>query len=271
MLRAAQLVPRLSRAARPAALGRPTPTARGLARVIPSHLANLPHVDLLLDKSKVTAPVSVRNIYCIGRNYAEHATELGNAVPNEAPVIFLKSSASIRPLDDGYRPHECAFDDEPLHFEAELVLLVGSHVPLASLREGRETECLQGFGLGLDLTRRGVQSELKREGKPWTLAKSFAGSAVVTTMQRCNDPSDLDVGFSLVVNGAERQHGHVSQMIFDIPFQLRYLNSFTGLLPGDLVFTGTPAGVGECRRGDQVALTLHHDDGRKDVRFKGVL
>lgn len=231
--------------------------------------------------NKNTAPVPVRNIYCVGRNYVEHALELNNPVPTETPVIFLKASSSLRSLDDA--AHNGAFADETFHFEAELVLLVGAHVPLGSLQPGRETECLQGFGLGLDLTRRGVQSELKKEGKPWTLAKSFAGSAVVGPMLRLDEPEVLaDLGFSLAVNGERRQTGHVSQMLFDIPFQLRYLNSFAALLPGDLLFTGTPKGVGECRKGDAIKLTLQPGDRAiaaaaqqgsrlKDVAFSGAL
>ncbi len=218
------------------------------------HHREMPQVELVLSKG-CSAPILVKNIYCIGRNFVEHAQELNNPVPEEEPVIFLKSSGSLRDL----RPDTTAmaFEDEDLHFEAELVLLLGEHVPLNKLAAGRELSCIQGFGLGLDLTRRGKQSELKKAGLPWTASKSFGGSAVVSPLiQPGPDEKLADVAFSLDVNGKERQYGHVSQMIFDIPSQLRYLNSLTRLLPGDLVFTGTPKGVGECRKGDSFEMKL---------------
>ena len=133
-----------------------------------SHISHFPHVTLDMG-ARTRAPVTVRNIYCIGRNYVAHAHELGNEVPSE-PVIFTKSSAALRALGGG----ELAFSDETFHYEAELVLLLGqAPVPLGALQEGRELECVQGFGLGLDLTRRGKQSELKRAGLPWTVSRSL--------------------------------------------------------------------------------------------------
>ena len=115
----------------------------------------------------------VRNVWCIGRNYAAHARELGNAVPTEEPVIFLKASSACRPLSAG----PIAFESETFHHEIEMVLLVGEHVPLGGLTAADRdpTACVRAVGLGLDLTRRGKQTELKKAGLPWTLAKSFAG------------------------------------------------------------------------------------------------
>ena len=217
---------------------------------------SVPHVEVLLHGK--ASPVIVRNIYCIGRNYAEHARELGNAVPTEEPLIFMKSTASLRaPGDTGV----IAFDEE-FHHEVELVGLVGSHVKIGTLESGNELDALKALGLGLDLTRRGVQSELKKKGHPWTTAKSFAGSAVVGPLAPLDgtfDPDDLS--FNLTVNGLERQSGHVNQMIFDVPTQLRYLNSFLDLLPGDLVFTGTPSGVGAFRKGDRFEMAFGEGSG----------
>ena len=113
----------------------------------------------------------VRNVWCIGRNYVAHARELGNAVPTEEPVIFLKASSACRPLSAG----PIAFESETFHHEIEMVLLVGEHVPLGGLTDRDPTACVRAVGLGLDLTRRGKQTELKKAGLPWTLAKSFAG------------------------------------------------------------------------------------------------
>jgi 2-keto-4-pentenoate hydratase/2-oxohepta-3-ene-1,7-dioic acid hydratase in catechol pathway len=214
--------------------------------------------------------VEVRNIFCIGRNYVEHALELDNPVPKEEPVIFLKSSSALSPWSPSTA--SMAFSDEVFHHEIEVVLLVGEHVPLGSLSAGNETSCVQGVGLGLDLTRRGKQSELKQKGLPWTLAKSFAGAARVTPLAPIADAGDLrELSFELEVNGEVKQTGHCKQMIFNIPSQLRYLNSFLPLSPGDLIFTGTPAGVGPLRKGDSMRMrflsppSLAHMDFRTEL------
>ena len=129
----------------------------------------LPSVDIVGGEHS-----EVRNVWCIGRNYVEHARELGNAVPTEEPVLFLKASSACRPLSAG----PIAFESETFHHEIEMVLLVGEHVPLGGLTAERDpTACVRAVGLGLDLTRRGKQAELKKAGLPWTLAKSFAGEA----------------------------------------------------------------------------------------------
>jgi len=204
--------------------------------------------------------------YCIGRNYAEHARELGNEVPNEEPVIFLKSAAALRPLDGG----DIAFADETFHHEIELVVLVGAQTPLGALAPGGEHAVIAAVGLGLDLTRRGKQTELKKAGLPWTVSKSFAGSALLSPMLPAAEVDLDDVSFALQVNGEERQRGHVNQMIFSIAHQLRYLNALTPLLPGDLVFTGTPEGVGPIRKGD--ALVLRYLSGAATLpSYDGVL
>ena len=229
---------------------------------------HVPSVDVKLARG--SAPVPVRNVYCIGRNYAEHARELGNAVPKEEPVIFLKSSASLRGL--AAPPESVAFAEETFHFEAELVLLVGSHVPLGTLVEGREEECIRAVGLGLDLTRREKQRVLKKAGLPWTVSKSFAGSAVVAPLINRDEMDLSEISFALAVNGKQRQQGHVNQMIFDIPSQLRHLNQLSPLLPGDLLFTGTPEGVGEIRLGDEFTMRfLSGPIGKQAGPFKGVL
>ena len=210
--------------------------------------------------------VDVRNVWCIGRNYAAHARELHNAVPTEEPVLFLKASSACRPLSAG----PVAFDSETFHHEIEMVLLIGEHVPLGGL-EGREpTACVRAVGLGLDLTRRGKQNELKKAGLPWTLAKSFAGAALLSPFVACDGSFDLaDISFALSVNGDVKQSAHVNQMIFDVPFQLRYISSFAPLLPGDLIFTGTPEGVGPLVRGDHVSLRFV--SGPELPAFEGVL
>lgn len=203
----------------------------------------------------------------LGRNYVEHAKELGNAVPKEEPVIFLKSSSSVRSLEGG----QIAFASQVFHHEIELVLLVGQHVPLNTVAEGCELDCIRAVGLGLDLTRREKQAELKSAGLPWTLAKSFCGAALLSPFTPIAVADFADIGFELLVNGERKQRGHVSQMIFDLPFQLRYLNSFVPLLPGDVIFTGTPSGVGPVAQGDRLCLSFLSPRSLSHLSFDGCL
>ena len=196
----------------------------------------------------------VGTVYCIGRNYAAHAAELGNAVP-EQPVVFLKSATALRGLD----ATPVAFPDATFHHEVEIVLLIGSEVPLG----GRGTwAAVRALGLGLDVTRRDVQTRCKADGLPWTPAKSFAGSAVVAPMvplAALGEPAE--VRFSLDVDGERRQEGDPGRMIFDVPTILTYLASLAPLVPGDLVFTGTPEGVGPLSVGASFAMTLRAPTG----------
>ena len=201
-------------------------------------------------KNITIADIGVRipqNIYCVGRNYGTHAKELGNAIPT-APIIFLKSLSSLRALASG----ALAFTEETFHYEAELVLSLKTAVSLGS-KCGWEV--VEAIGLGIDLTRREIQNNLKREGMPWTVAKSFTGSALVSEFSLYKEGTPLeDLSFSLKINGTLRQEGHPGDMIFDVPTLLSYLATFNELAPADLVFTGTPAGVGTIHRGDTFEL-----------------
>ena len=195
------------------------------------------------------ATVAARNVYCIGRNYAAHARELGNEVPT-APVVFLKSTASLRPLASG----PLAFSDEVFHHEAELVVLIGSRVELG---HSAGWEAVSALGLGLDLTRREVQNQLKAKGLPWTEAKSFAGSGLLSDFVPTERFRDLQrIEFSLSVTGEMRQHGDTSLMLHDVPRLITHLATLQALDVGDLIYTGTPAGVGPLRRGDQFTLAF---------------
>lgn len=188
-------------------------------------------------------------IYCIGRNYAEHAAELNNPVPGE-PVVFLKSQAALRGVSDS----KLAFAGETFHHEAELVLKIGRHAALGS---AGGWELVSEVALGLDLTRREVQTQLKAKGLPWTTAKSFAGSAVVTPFLPVAALKDRDaVEFSLSVNGELRQRGVTSDMLFKVPVILSFLLGLHALEPGDLIYTGTPKGVGPIKRGDAFVLSF---------------
>ena len=181
----------------------------------------------------------------------------------------MKSSASLRGLTD---ESPTAFPGETFHHEVEMVLLIGSDVDLNGLAPGNEEACVNAVGLGLDLTRRGVQSELKTAGLPWTTAKSFAGSAIVGPMTQLDGSFSMgDVSFELKVNDKLRQSGHVKQMIFDVASQLRFINSLVPLLRGDLLFTGTPAGVSNLNKGDSFAMRFTSGPAMKRKWYKGEL
>jgi 2-keto-4-pentenoate hydratase/2-oxohepta-3-ene-1,7-dioic acid hydratase in catechol pathway len=186
------------------------------------------------------------NIYCIGRNYLNHVRELNNARPVE-PVVFLKSTASLR----GLTANEIAFPNETFHHEAEVVLRIGKECPLHS-RPG--ISAIADVALGLDLTRRDVQQQLKTGGLPWTLAKSFAGSAVVGTFHDASKFDLANTAFTFHINNEIKQTGNTKDMLFPIAEILPYLTTFTSLHPGDLIYTGTPEGVGPIKKGDSFTL-----------------
>jgi 2-keto-4-pentenoate hydratase/2-oxohepta-3-ene-1,7-dioic acid hydratase in catechol pathway len=190
--------------------------------------------------------IKYQSIYCIGRNYKAHILELGNQV-TDVPVVFLKSNSSLRGAKG-----DLAFSEEVFHHEAELIVKIGDFVPMGSapgLKAAKE------LSLGLDLTRRDIQSKLKEKGLPWTLAKSFKGSAVIGPWIPV--PPDLNsLEFTLHVGGDLKQTGHTSLMIFSFDQIINYLSSFQDLVPGDLIFTGTPEGVGPIRVGDSFVLSI---------------
>lgn len=206
---------------------------------------------------KKSFPSQIHAIYCIGRNYGAHAKELGNAIP-ESPVVFLKSPAAVRGLQDSGK---IAYPSETFHHELELVLQIGP-----SLTNGSEKILtrIKAFGLGLDITRREVQNRLKKEGLPWTDAKSFRGSAVLTSVAELPRGTDIPSiestiatsSFSLWVNGELRQKGSPRDMLFPCEKILIALQASHGLHDGDLVFTGTPEGVGPLRAGDTIRMQL---------------
>jgi len=194
-----------------------------------------------------TQQILIGKIVCIGRNYAEHAKELGNEVPVK-PVLFLKpASAVIYSGEDIVHP---TFGND-LHHEVELLLLIGSDVKNASLEEAENA--IIGYGVGLDMTLRDVQSELKSKGHPWTLAKCFDTSAVISDLVLKEDyklsPNEK---ITLSVNGEIKQEDTLSNMIFNPTELVEYVSSVMTLEKGDLIFTGTPAGVSKVNRGDKL-------------------
>ena len=189
----------------------------------------------------------IGKIVCVGRNYTEHAKELGNEVP-EKPVLFLKpASAVIYSGDDVVYP---SFGNE-MHHEVELLLLIGRDVKNASLEEAENA--IAGYGVGLDMTLRDVQSKLKSKGHPWTLAKCFDTSAVISDFVLKEDYKlSLNEKIILSVNGVIKQENTLSNMIFDPAELVEFVSSVMTLEKGDLIFTGTPAGVSKVKRGDKI-------------------
>ena len=180
-----------------------------------------------------------------------HAKELGNDVPEE-PVIFMKpKSALLQSHTPFYYPE---FTNE-LHYECELVLLIGQDADGDTPDE--ITSIIAAYGVGLDLTARDVQSQLKAKGLPWTKAKGFRGAACVSDFVAASALSNpQDCTFSLHINGVLRQQGQTSHMIYPLAAILQELATNYGLKAGDVVFTGTPAGVGELYAGDVLQLDL---------------
>ncbi|MDO7906031.1 fumarylacetoacetate hydrolase family protein [Paenibacillus sp. JX-17] len=191
---------------------------------------------------------SIQNVYCVGRNYRLHAAELGNAVPDE-PMIFLKPSHAVAALDGRELPLPA--DRGEVHFEGELVLSVGR-----TYEPGMKVdELIDGFALGIDFTLRDVQSVLKQKGHPWTAAKGFKNSAPVSAFQPFPGTAELEkYEFTLAKNGEELQRGNIRDMIFSLQEIVDYVAEHYGLGEGDIIFTGTPAGVGPAVKGDTFEL-----------------
>jgi len=187
----------------------------------------------------------VRRLYCVGRNYAEHAIEMGHDPDREPPFFFQKNPDSL--VLDGRFPYPPGTSD--VHFEIELVLALrsgGSDIPAE-----RAMDCVYGYAVGLDMTRRDLQGEAKKLGRPWEVGKSFEASAPcgpLVPASRIGHPAEGAVW--LDVNGQRRQTGDLSQLIWKIPETIAYLSGLFTLAPGDLIMTGTPAGVGAVQRGD---------------------
>jgi fumarylpyruvate hydrolase len=191
---------------------------------------------------------NIRNIYCVGRNYAQHAAELGNTVP-ESPMLFLKPSHALVAMD-GKEIHLPA-DQGEIHYEAELVLHIGK-----VYEKGMNVDALvDQIALGIDFTLRDVQNELKKKGHPWLAAKGFLKSAPLGSFfPFMGEQAAKQVEFSLWKNGVEVQRGNTNEMIFNLQAIVDYCAAHYGLGPGDLIYTGTPSGVGPVSNGDHLLL-----------------
>lgn len=200
----------------------------------------------------------INNVYCVGRNYAEHAKELKNEIPDE-PLIFLKSNACITEIPESISLPEYSQD---VHHEVELVLAI--HKDGYQIPKQECTHYIGAIAVGIDMTARDVQSILKKEGKPWTKAKSFNDSAIISEWEAFKsskyDLTSLDL--QLDVNSQTRQLGSTCDMLFPVQEIIHYLSHQFPLFAGDIIYTGTPAGVGKLTSGDHVEAFLKPTDCR---------
>ncbi|MCB1521919.1 MAG: fumarylacetoacetate hydrolase family protein [Hyphomicrobiaceae bacterium] len=219
--------------------------------------APVPQATLPIEGTDQLFPV--HRVYCVGRNYAEHAREMGHDPNREPPFFFQKNPGNLR--SDGIFPMPPLSSD--VQFEIELAVCLsegGDDIPVA-----RALECVFGYAVALDMTRRDLQGEAKKLGRPWEVGKAFEGSAPCSAIRRASEIGHPASGLiTLDQNGARRQSGDLSQMIWSVPEQIAYLSQLFTLRPGDVILTGTPAGVGRVAPGDRLSGEVEKV-GRLDV------
>jgi fumarylpyruvate hydrolase len=191
----------------------------------------------------------IHRVYCVGRNYAEHAREMGHS-DREDPFFFAKPADAVLAVAEG-RVGKLAYPSgtAELHYEAELVVALGGRG--TALAPAHAADLIWGYAVGLDMTRRDLQAALKKQGRPWELGKSFDGSAPLSPIRPVRLSGILERGrIWLDVNGQRRQDSDVGNMIWSVAEIIAHLSRYFQLEPGDLIFTGTPAGVGAVVPGD---------------------
>jgi fumarylpyruvate hydrolase len=200
----------------------------------------------------------VGRIYCVGRNYAEHAREMGHDPDREPPFFFMKPANSI--VQDG-SAIAYPVKTKDVHHEIEMVVAIGKggkDIPVE-----KALEHVWGYGVGLDMTRRDVQGEAKKMGRPWEMGKAFDESAPCSALKAASSIGHPAKGaIWLKVNGQVKQQGDLSQQIWNVQEQIAFLSGMVTLQAGDLIYTGTPAGVGPVKSGDKLE---GHVDGVGDL------
>ena len=213
---------------------------------------------------------TVGKVLCLAQNYAKHAKEMGG-IPPPAPVIFLKPSTAI--IDNG-APIVLPNLSNDVHHEVELTVLLGKGG--RNIPRSEAYDCVAGYGIGLDMTMRDKQKEAKTAGNPWAIAKGFDTSAPLSPFvpkAQVPDPNNLDIRLS--VNGVERQRASTSGMVYKVDFIISFLSSVFTLEEGDIIFTGTPEGVGKVVAGDMIDAEirgvgrLHHEVIPDPTQFSG--
>jgi fumarylpyruvate hydrolase len=210
---------------------------------------------------------AVRRIYCVGRNYEAHAREMGHDPEREPPFFFCKPADAVVYAAPGQTARFAyPSQSQDVHYEMELVAAIG--------KQGRDIapeqalEHVYGYALGLDMTRRDLQAQMKKMGRPWDIAKGFDASAPLGTIHPVSAIGHPAAGaIWLKVNGVERQRSDISQLIWSVAETVAYLSTLVELFPGDLIYTGTPEGVGAIVRGD---LMQGGVDGVGEIAVAGV-
>lgn len=213
-----------------------------------------------LPVAESSKPFPVGRIYCVGRNYAEHAREMGHDPDREPPFFFMKPADAIV-ASGSTIPYPQVTKD--LHHEIEMIVAIGKGG--ADIPVEKALDHVFGYGVGLDMTRRDVQGEAKKMGRPWEMGKAFDNSAPCTALKTVAMVGHPDKGaIWLKVNGEVRQKGDLAEMIWNVPETIAYLSKLITLRAGDLIMSGTPAGVGPVQRGD----TLEgHVEGVGDLKI----
>ncbi len=194
----------------------------------------------------------VRRLFCIGRNYAAHAREMGKDPTREAPFFFTKWAETVVPSGTtiAYPPETANF-----HYEAELVLAIGKSG--RNVAEADAESFIYGYATGLDMTRRDLQNEAKDKGRPWSTGKNVEQSSPLGLIHPQAETGVLESGrIKLTVNGATRQDADLADQIWDVREVIAYVSRFYRLEPGDLIYTGTPAGVGAVVTGDVITVSI---------------
>ena len=205
----------------------------------------------------------VHRIYCVGRNYAEHAVEMG-ATGREPPFFFLKPADTLLPVAEG-QTGQMAYPSltRNLHHEVELVVALGQggrNIPVE-----QAARCIWGYAIGLDMTRRDLQNDMKKQGRPWDIGKAFEQSAPIGPLHPIEQTGELRAGaIELSVNGELRQRGNLADLIWHVSETIAVLSQAWTLAPGDLIYTGTPAGVGAVQAGDVMTARI---DGLGELRL----
>ncbi len=204
----------------------------------------------------------VRRVYCVGRNYAAHAVEMGHDPNKEPPFFFQKNPDNLDV--SGEFPYPPASSD--VHHEIEMMVALKSGGKDIALEKA--LDCVYGYGVALDMTRRDLQGKAKEMGRPWEVGKAFEASAPCSALvpaERVGNPTQGAVW--LDVNGERKQTGDLNQMIWKVPEMISYLSGLFTLMPGDVILSGTPAGVGPVNRGD---VLRGHVDGVGDIEVRVV-
>ena len=225
-----------------------------------------PPAQVVVPVAGSTQVFPVHRVYCVGRNYVEHAKEMGHT-GREAPFFFLKPTDSLLVVPagtTGEMPYPAMTSD--LHHEIELVVAIGKGG--RDIAAGDAAEHIWGYAVGLDMTRRDLQGEAKKLGRPWDTGKGFDLSAPIAPLHPLSETGLMDKGnIRLTVNGKPRQNSDISKLIWNVAEMIEHLSRYFELQPGDLIFTGTPEGVAAVQKGDLLEGAV---DGLTELRVKVV-